>query len=346
MSADVATTERFLAAVRRGCVALGLPRQRVLVGVSGGPDSVALLGALHALTADLELELRVAHVHHGLRGAEADADAAFVMQLGQQWHIPAEVLTITPAAKLVHGRKSVEEAARDARYELLSAAARQHGCPVLAVGQTANDQAETVLHHIVRGTGLAGLAGMPVARQLTESLRLVRPLLALTRADVLEFLTVRQQSFCLDATNADPKFTRNRVRGELLPWLRNQFNPQVESALLRLAEQAAEATAVLDGLAERILQTVLLEESESGCRIDAQRLSKEPDLLIRQTLRCLWIRRNWPRQEMGQKEWQRLSDLVQRPGTVALPGGLTARRTTGPLWIQQGQPERPGRQKG
>lgn len=325
----------MLTSLRDHCRGLRLDGGRVLVGVSGGPDSVLLLIGLAELRAEFTLELFAAHVHHGWRGAEADADAEFVAELGRSLSLPTEVLHIMPERKAAHAGKSVEEAARDARYELLIEAAGRNGCMAIAVGHTADDQAETVLHHILRGTGLAGLGGMPAERSLTESIRLVRPLLSVTRAEILQFLADRNQPYRIDATNAEPSLTRNRLRIELLPLLRDQFNPQVDAALLRLAQQAAEATALLDSLAEQILADVLLDETETLCRIDARKLASHPEPLVRQTLRQLWIRRNWPRQEMGQREWQRLTQLVLEPGAVDLPGGISARREGGPLVLRR-----------
>jgi tRNA(Ile)-lysidine synthase len=321
----------MLSSLRDNCRSLQLEECRVLVGVSGGPDSVALLIGLAELRAELKLELFAAHIHHGWRGIEADADAEFAAELGRRFSIPTDVFHITPERKAAHAGKSVEEAARDARYELLTEAATRTGCTAIAVGHTADDQVETVLHHILRGTGLAGLAGMPAERRLTESICLVRPLLAVTRSDILQFLVERNQPYRTDATNAESALTRNRLRIELLPLLRSQFNPQVDAALLRLAQQAAEATTTLNSLAEQILADVLLDETETVCRIDARKLAQQPEPLIRQTLRQLWIRRNWPRQEMGQREWQRLTQLVMGPGAIDLPGGVSARRESGPL---------------
>lgn len=321
----------FLRSLRAAC----LPRlagQAVLVGVSGGPDSVALLIGLAELRSDLH-NLIAAHVHHGWRGDAADADAAWVQDLGRRLKVPTEILHITPAQKSRHEGKSLEEGARDARYELLTDAASRHGCRVLAVGHTRDDQVETVLHHILRGTGLTGLAGMPAERPLSDSVTLVRPLLGVSRADILAFLESRNQDFRLDATNADVGLTRNRLRLELLPLLRDRFNPQVDAALARLAEQAAESSALVDELSQQILDAALLEESDVACRLDAAKLARHSEPAVRAALRRLWIRRRWPRQEMGRAEWQRLARLVFVSGAVDFPAGLSARRDTGPLVV-------------
>lgn len=330
----ITAADRFLTTLRQAWRRGEAESPRVLVGVSGGPDSVALwLGLV-----DLQSDVQAVHVHHGWRGAEADADAAWVVELGQRLGIPTEILAISPELRAEQAGKSLEEGARDARYQLLIEAAVRHGCALIAVGHTAEDQVETVLHHILRGTGLSGLAGMPAERPLTDGVRLIRPLLNVSRADVLAFLAERNQPYRVDATNEDVTLTRNRLRLELLPLLREKFNSQVDAALLRLATQASETVSVVDDLATRLLAEVLLDETASGCRLNALRLSQASDALIRQTLRQLWIRRNWSRQEMGQREWQRLAGLVREPGAIDLPGGITARRVAGPLVIGRRNP--------
>ena len=141
-----------------------------------------------------------------------------------------------------------EESARDVRYVYLQQVATEQHCGFVAVAHTADDQVETLLHHILRGTGLAGLRGMPAEREFGES-RLIRPLLTVRRADVEAYLTAIDQPFRSDATNAEERFTRNRIRHILLPLLRERFNPQVDAALLRLGEQAQDTTRVLHAIA-------------------------------------------------------------------------------------------------
>ncbi|MFO0919705.1 MAG: tRNA lysidine(34) synthetase TilS [Planctomycetaceae bacterium] len=324
-------SENLPAIVRSVCKQRNVCGRALLVAVSGGPDSVALLRALVELRSDCGFELRAAHVHHGWRGAEADADADWVRMLGERFDVPTVVIPITPEMKAAQTGRSLEEGARNARYDVLTQHASEQNCSLIAVGHTADDQVETVLHHILRGTGLAGLSGMPVERFLSRDVRLIRPLLSVSRADVLSFLTARDQDYRVDATNADVELTRNRLRHGLLPSLREQFNPRVDQALLGLSSQAAESIELLDRMADDVLQEVMLDESETCCRLDATRLSIHPEPFVRYILRRLWIHRNWPRQEMGQREWQRLARLVFESGALDLPKGISARRDAGPL---------------
>ncbi len=212
----------------------------VLLAVSGGADSVAMLAAMGQLKREVggTGELRVGHVHHGLRGQAADDDEQFVRQLCEQFQLPLDVgHSDVPALAKLAG-DGLEAAARDARYDFLLKTAQKHGARYVATAHTADDQAETILHRILRGSGVAGLAGIPRARRLSESVTLIRPLLAVRRADVLSYLNEQGLDFREDASNRETTLTRNRIRHELLPHLRENYNPAVTDALLRLGALA------------------------------------------------------------------------------------------------------------
>ena len=234
-----------------------------VVAVSGGADSVALLRALHAL----EKPVTVAHVNHQLRGAESDADAAFVGDLCRSLDVPCRVKAIDVAA--IAAGDNLEATARNVRYAFFARVANETGAAWIATGHTADDQAETVLHRIIRGTGIQGLRGIhpsptPPPRGEGHSpsalgegaggrvAAVIRPLLTVTRAEVLAYLAALNQPFREDATNADPRFTRNRIRHELLPLLRT-FNPDVVAALAHLAEHAGDAHEVIEAVAAEVL---------------------------------------------------------------------------------------------
>lgn len=310
----------------------------VVLGVSGGPDSVALLRATLALkeAAGGAGRVYVAHLNHQLRGTESDTDEAWMVQLCHRLNVSLELGKRDVAAIAAQRRISLELAARTARYEFLRETAERLGARFVAVGHTADDQVETVLHRIVRGTGLAGLAGMAVARPLSSSVTLVRPLLGVRRVDVLEYLSSLGQEFRTDVSNTDRRWTRNRLRHELLPLLREHYNANVDAALLRLATQAREAQAVVGDIAARLVnECVVLEyppetpEVASGVRIECGTLGKQQPLVIREVCKCAWTRANWPQQAMGFDQWQQLAGMVlgdAHSPSVVLPDHTCVRR--------------------
>jgi tRNA(Ile)-lysidine synthase len=230
----------------------------VLVAVSGGPDSVALLHALTALRPEYELGLTVCHVHHGLR-PEADRDAAFVEALAGRLGCPVRIVRVHVP---LGGGRSPEEAARRVRYAALTRLADETGARRVALGHTADDQAETVLMRLLQGAGPRGLAGIPVRRG-----RLVRPLLEVGRAAVEAYLAAQGLAAVEDATNRDPKFLRNRIRHELLPLLAAQVGPRVPEALRRVARASREAVESLDALVRPRLAGCL-SPTPVGWRLD------------------------------------------------------------------------------
>lgn len=216
---------------------------RVLVAVSGGPDSVALLALLAELAPSWHLKLCALHINHGLRGEESDEDARFVATLCERLGISFRCERID-LGEPAGGRKrgsSLQERAREARYELLVRVGRELGVDKIALGHTADDQAETLLMWMLRGAGTAGLAGIPPAR---ESF-FVRPLLDITRADILDYLDERRLVFRTDSSNAKPLYLRNRIRQELLPQLK-RYNPAIVQVLTRQADILREENHCLD----------------------------------------------------------------------------------------------------
>jgi tRNA(Ile)-lysidine synthase len=209
--------------------------ETVLVAVSGGADSVALLHLLLGLATRWRLRLHVVHVNHQLRAASA-ADADFVRALCARLGVPVDVETVA-----VDRQGSLEAAARAARYAALETCAARVGADRIAVGHTADDQAETVLMRLVQGAGVRGLAGIPPVRG-----RIIRPLIELRRSVLAADLRRAGLAWVEDETNRDPKFLRNRIRHELLPLLSDSYNPEVASALIRMASLARETVSALD----------------------------------------------------------------------------------------------------
>lgn len=220
----------------------------VVVGVSGGPDSVALLHLLRRLAAPLDLTLHVAHLHHGIRGADADADAAFIAELAADWGLPCTVEQVDLPAIAEREGLAIEEAARRVRYAFLCRAAGDVGARIIAVGHNADDQAETVLMHLLRGAGPAGLRGMLPKTRLQnyrllpqietpqpDNMHLIRPLLGTSRADIEAYCERHDLSPRFDRSNLDTTFFRNQLRHEVLPYLA-KINPGISERLQHLAE--------------------------------------------------------------------------------------------------------------
>jgi len=204
---------------------------RLVVAVSGGPDSVALLKVLTFLAAEFELSLVVAHLNHGLRGEEADREEGFVRGLCREMGLACVIGKVDVAALKEPG-KSLEELCREKRYAFLKQTTAAAGAVKIALGHHLHDQAETVLMHLLRGSGTGGLGGMLPVREGM----IIRPLLEVTREDILAYLEEAGLSFMTDSSNAEDCFLRNRIRKHLLPFLKEGYNPQVEANLAHTAD--------------------------------------------------------------------------------------------------------------
>ncbi|HEY1376722.1 MAG TPA: tRNA lysidine(34) synthetase TilS [Gemmataceae bacterium] len=323
MADDAAIVRRvreFLAAHRP-------PPGPVVVAVSGGPDSVALLRAFCVVR---PAPLVAAHLNHQLRGADSDADEAFVGELARRLRNDGARIEYGSARRSVAAEsvgENLEAAGRGVRYDWLAQVAREVGAGWVATGHTADDQAETVLFQLLRGTGLDGLAGIAACRPLASGVELARPLLMATRADVLAFLRELGQDYREDATNADVTRTRSRIRHELLPHLARHYNPGVVAVLGRLAAQAADWRRDQVTAAEMLLTAVERPRAGPLLVFDRAALAAAPRRRRRAVWRRVWQREGWPRQGMGFREWDRLAGLCRGgPAAVDLPGGVRARR--------------------
>jgi len=206
-----------------------------------GPDSVALAHFLVQMARRKNLTVALLHVHHGLRGRDADRDAASVLELGKKLGVTATVARADVRAAAARRGGGLEDAGRAERYRILTARARRGKFAAVAVGHHLDDQAETVLLHLLRGESLRGLGGMAPRRSLAEGIDLIRPLLPLTRQETLDYAKVHALAWREDRSNRDPKFTRNWVRREILPLLEKRA-PGVKARLSRLAAQVRAST--------------------------------------------------------------------------------------------------------
>lgn len=313
--------------------------ETIVAAVSGGADSMALLSALRpaAIRKDVSWRVHVAHLNHGLRGAESDADTAFVAGACAASGVPCTVETANLAATSI----GTEERARRARYAFLERVARAVGARCIATAHHADDQAETVLHHLIRGSGLRGAAGMRSARPIRRGsdILLVRPMLALTREQIREYLRQEGVSYREDGSNLRTDRTRNRIRHRVLPMLEAELNRNARRALARLATVARWTNDFLDDAAKRTMSAALLESRPDRVVIDTTALATEPPIVrvavAMRALRRLGVGEQRLRFEhlqavaklMSSERSKRSTELPGRLTAVAARGRLTIART-------------------
>ena len=237
----------------------------VLAAVSGGADSVCLLLLLHEMAAELGIKVFAFHMNHGIRGAEADRDEQFVMELCERLNIPLTVAHEKVEEYAAERGLSGEEAGRILRYHHLGETAEKYQCAKIAVAHHEDDDAETVLLNLFRGSGLAGLSGIRPVRE-----NIIRPLLCVSRKEIEGYLNEQELSWCEDSTNKENDYTRNKIRNELLPWVTENINSRAAEHILAVSEFAAQADAYFEMEAERILEESCSKRREEGKQPNSQ----------------------------------------------------------------------------
>lgn len=297
---------------------------RIGIACSGGPDSVALLSALITIAPPRGYRLTVLHVNHGLR-PESDQEQDLVQSLCQQWQLPLKVKKLQPP----QGSAGIEAWAREARYAFFRQ--RTTACPLdyIATAHTQDDQAETVLLHAMRGSARRGLAGIPPLRDNW----LIRPLLNCSRREIDAYTKEKKLSYVIDPSNADVRFTRNKIRHILLPFLEQEFSPQIRRHLASLAETTREEEDWLEGLATRARMRI----TEQDDTLSLLMLDKEPPALRLRILRQ-WVERQV--QDLKAAHLLRLRELSEGKiqGRVQLPGQKSVVREGARLTLQTQRP--------
>lgn len=342
--AVVAAVDRQVAAAlrRAGYANAGVT---LVVAVSGGADSSTLLYSLRRLSPTCGLRLHIAHLNHDFRGAEADADARFVAALAAELELPVSVEKRDPIAYQQERRiSSFEQGAREMRYAFLAAVAERAGAAVVAVGHTADDLAETTLLHLLRGAGLSGLRGMTEVTPWPwppglPTPALFRPLLAVAKADTAAYCRELGRDFRQDSGNTLFRFTRNRVRQELLPHLAAKYNPRVRDALTRLAGAAALDLDYLERETERLWPQVVIDSAAAGrsaLTFDRAALAELHPALQRRLLRQGYIALVGDARRLRESHIKGMAALAvgRESGlTLDLPAGLQLRADGGQLTL-------------
>lgn len=302
--------------------------EHVVVGVSGGADSMVLLELLSAARATHELQVSAVHVNYGLRGEDSRLDQQLVVRRCQELGI---FLTLHRATELTPSDSNLEDRARTIRHRVLKQTAREIGASAVALGHTRDDQAETILLHLLRGSGLTGLVGM----QARDG-QIVRPLLNARRAEVRRYAHSRGIAYRDDASNFERRFARNRVRHLLLPLLAEEFNPRIVEVLAESALLVSEDEHFMDELAESIYRRFVKEAAE-GASIAAEELLELPLALQRRILRSMFRSVSPTHQPAGHLHAVQaaLAGLARSGAGVEFPlgQGLTLKRSRGTVAV-------------
>ncbi len=310
------------------------PGAKVICALSGGADSVALVRVLHALQKPLSLTLLAGHVHHGIRGAQADRDERFCRELCVKLDIPFFSAHYDVPALAAEKGESVELCARRVRLAFFSELVRKTGADCVAMAHNAGDALETAIYNLTRGTGLYGMAGIPPVHIL-EGFTVVRPLLRTTRAQIEEYLQSLHQDFCTDSSNLSDEYTRNRIRHRVIPVLA-EINP-------RIFETSANSLSLLSAEAD-----FLRQEAEKACAalicengVEIEALSALHPALRGRVLETLY--RLAAGEDAPQPEYRHIEDMLalcasDNPSAqIDLPGGVRARREYGRLIVESNE---------
>jgi tRNA(Ile)-lysidine synthase len=317
-----------MATVADALIEAGVGRgARLVVAVSGGADSMVLLHALVHLMPRLGTRLHVAHIHHGLRGRSADRDAALVSTEADRYGVAVSVERL--AAESRRRGTSVQVWARDARYARLEAIRKRKRAAWILTAHTQNDQAETLLLNLLRGTGPRGLAGIPPVRG-----RILRPLLTVSRAEIEAYAASHGVAFREDPSNRSVAYRRNRIRRQLLPLLAREYNPRIVETLAALASQVREDEAFLVAQV-CALAAEAVQERKSGIRVHAGLVGAAPPALARRLFQEAFHRAGAERLGLTRRHLAALAQLASHGGRVLLPGGLVAWASAKYVWLSR-----------
>ena len=302
------------------------PGDTVIVAVSGGPDSICLLDVLDALSRELEIGLVVAHYNHGLREEEDEAETRLVQDIAESMKLPFET---GKADHLRHQDSSVEERARDARYAFLEGVRENHVARKIALGHNHNDQAETVLMRLLRGSGPPGLAGIPPVRDN----KIIRPLIEVKREEIMDYLKARRLPYAFDSSNKDTRYLRNRIRLELLPMLQD-YQPQIIDRLCRLSNIIREEDLFMESMASDWIDREAERDAEGNISVLLSSFINLTEPLRNRVVRHILKKIGGNLRQIGYDHIQSVLELVEGrnpQSMIDLPNGLKVRKVYGRL---------------
>lgn len=313
---------------------------RVVIAVSGGADSMALLDSLWKLSPARE-NLFVFHCNHRQRGEESDADATFVKQQAALRNLDCHVARLSDEECLYHS----EDQLRQIRYQYLREFACRISASWIALGHNADDNIETYLHRSIRGSGTRGLRGIPFQRNFVQSMehdvKLVRPLLKIYRSNILSWLQTQGVPYRTDSSNNDSKYTRNKIRNELVPILGFIAGPDWKERITQLIESNVLEHERINEQAEKLLSSsIWTKQTDGSVEITIADLTQVDWPAIREFFVGLWHLQNWPLREMSKRHWRHIEDMLNRsssnphPMRVDLPGHLRLEIRRGKLRIE------------
>lgn len=315
--------------------------EHILAAVSGGADSVCLLCVLSRLRETMGFVLEAAHVHHGLRGEEADRDQARTEELCRLLDVPLTVVRKDVRAYAKEHRMSLEESGRVLRYQALEQIAAERGCGKIALAHHMDDQAETILYHLTRGTGLRGLSGMQPVRG-----RLIRPMLEIRHREILDWLEARQIGWCEDSTNQNSDYARNCLRNQVMPLLTGQINENAVENMARLGRMAARVSDFLERQAAGAF--LACGKQEQGRLSFPLKAWAELDPAVSSVLALRMMKETaGSRRNIGFVHVEQVMELTDKPAgkRLDLPCGLTAGTDGTILWIERKKTENAGEER-
>lgn len=304
---------------------------RVIAAVSGGADSVCLLYLLILCKEELGIDVCALHVHHGLRGAEADRDASYVKRVCGEHGILCRVVCADVSEYAREHGMSTEEAGREIRYRAFQEEADRTGADRIAVAHHRDDNAETILHNLFRGSGLKGLGGIAPVRD-----NIVRPLLCFSREEILTYLEENGIEYCTDSTNLEDDYTRNRLRNQILPLITSAINPRAVENINRAGGMIAQADDYLSSQASAVWEDCGMEE-DGRLGIPLEILEKQPPVIRTYLIMQMIRRMSGAAKDITFKHVEQVLELAfKAAGSRAdLPYGLSGRRSYRELWIEK-----------